>query len=272
MAKPTLADSTAAMPPEPSLEIVYHRRDAFAGGTRFRWHAHPFWQCEVALSGRIEVRLEREDLVLEPGDWLLIPPRRGHRMDYLGPTNRYLSIKFALRDPGPPLRTGKVAATPVTRGFSGVLEALVPAGEHPPRPDGGCLARVLEAALLHLAPPALASPGGEPAAASFAARVLRQIERSEGRRPRVADLAAGLGLSPGHLASRFKRETGSNLKAKIDALAIEKACFLLTHSGHSISELANLLDFPDLYAFSRFFKARCGLSPRAYRQARRREG
>ncbi|MCF7854885.1 MAG: helix-turn-helix domain-containing protein [Candidatus Pacebacteria bacterium] len=45
---------------------------------------------------------------------------------------------------------------------------------------------------------------------------------------------------------------------------IEKACYLLQSSNHSISRIADLAGFGSIYQFSRLFKQRVGSPPSRY--------
>ncbi len=246
--------------------LLYHRQDCFEKGRRFRWHEHPFWQFEICLSGSLEVLVGDESIVLDPGDCYVVPPRLRHCFAYLGEENHFLSIKYELLDSDTKPRVGCIKSANTLRRFSRLLEALIPRGEHVPTDESDGLARVFEGLLLHLSEdPAGDSMGTGGSYGELISRVLRIIDEGKGRIRQVGELAAEVGVTQGHLRSRFKRETGASLKEKVDTVCMERARFLLAYSDRSVSELAGELGFPDLFAFSRFFKTRQGVSPRAYR-------
>ncbi|MDQ8200139.1 AraC family transcriptional regulator [Pelagicoccus enzymogenes] len=244
---------------------MYHRQDFFEGGSRFRWHEHPFWQIDFCLSGAIEVRVGERATVLDPGDCFVIGPRQRHCFAYLEPRNDYLSIKYELRESDRTPRLGCIRGDDTLKRFLRLLQALVPKGEHAPTADAKPLARVLEGLLSHLSAESDAVGGRDVGYGELVSRVLRIIDQGKGRLRQVGELARELGVTQGHLRARFKRETGASLKEKVDAVCMERARLLLAYSDRSVSELAEELGFPDLFAFSRYFKQRQGCSPRAYR-------
>jgi AraC family transcriptional activator of pobA len=92
------------------------------------------------------------------------------------------------------------------------------------------------------------------------------IEENGTKRTTLDDVAGAVGYSRSYLASEFRKHTGTNIKAAIDRARAEAAGRLLAYSDHSITEIADLLSFPDVYSFSRFFRRTSGRSPRAYRK------
>lgn len=248
------------------VELLYHRQDCFEKGRQFRWHEHPFWQFEVCLSGALEVLVGDQSIVLDPGDCYVVPPRLRHCFAYLGEENHFLSIKYELLDSDTQPRVGCIKSANTLQRFSRLLEALIPRGEHVPTDESDGFVRVFEGLLLHLSENSgRVSAGDEGPYGELVSRVLRIVDEGKGRIRQVGQLAAEVGVTKGHLRARFKRETGASLKEKMDTVCVERARFLLAYSDRSVSELATELGFPDLFAFSRFFKARQGVSPRAYR-------
>jgi AraC-like DNA-binding protein len=247
------------------LELLYHRQDFFAQGSRFRWHAHPFWQIDFCLSGSIEVRVEERTTVLNPGDGFVIGPRQRHCFAYLEGRNDYLSIKYELVESDRSPHFGYIPKTDTLERFLRLLEGLIPRGEHPPAANSETLASVLEGLLLLQGEESGQAGDQVVDHGDLVSRVLRIIDQGKGRLRQVGELAQEVGVTQGHLRSRFKRETGASLKEKMDAVCMERARLLLSYSDRSVSELAEELGFPDLFAFSRFFKQRQGCSPRAYR-------
>jgi AraC-like DNA-binding protein len=84
----------------------------------------------------------------------------------------------------------------------------------------------------------------------------------------VAGLAHRAGYSPIHFSRIFKQVTGSLPGEFIIQARLERAKQLLRESSLSIGEIANALGYSDVFFFSRQFKARSGLSPSEFRQAR----
>lgn len=85
--------------------------------------------------------------------------------------------------------------------------------------------------------------------------------------PSVEYCAKQLHVSPNYLTDLLKKETGKTTLEHIHLFLIEKAKNSLLNSSASISEIGYALGFEYPQHFSNLFKAKTGLSPKAYRQA-----
>ena len=72
-------------------------------------------------------------------------------------------------------------------------------------------------------------------------------------------------MSPSHLRTRFRASCGVSLGKHMRELRLERACGLLRMTTARISEIADQCGFSSLFSFSRAFRVRHGLSPKAYR-------
>ncbi len=74
-------------------------------------------------------------------------------------------------------------------------------------------------------------------------------------------------LSPKHFATIIKKQTKTNALEWINGYVIVQAKTLLRYQKHlTVQEISFKLGFPDQATFSRFFKTRCGMSPKEYRE------
>lgn len=85
----------------------------------------------------------------------------------------------------------------------------------------------------------------------------------------VEAYAQNLGLSATHLNRLVRQVTGQSTKDLIAERLMEEARRELVFTGYSIQQIAENLGFTDAAYFSRAFRLRTGLTPRAYRE---REG
>jgi AraC-like DNA-binding protein len=83
----------------------------------------------------------------------------------------------------------------------------------------------------------------------------------------LAQLAAVAGWSPTHYSMVFRRQLNLSPIEYLLRLKIQRACERLRASDDLIAEIAQGLGFADPFYFSRLFRHRAGLSPRAYREA-----
>jgi AraC family transcriptional regulator of arabinose operon len=79
-------------------------------------------------------------------------------------------------------------------------------------------------------------------------------------------LAAQAKCSADHLIRIFKRHKGITPWEFVIRCRIEKAGSLLRFSSHSVGQVADLLGYPDIYSFSKQFKAHTGQTPTQYRK------
>ena len=91
------------------------------------------------------------------------------------------------------------------------------------------------------------------------------VRRNISRNIKISEIADSFGYSPKYLSHLFTEIRGLSLKQFIMSQKIETACFLLTDSDRSISEIAAEVGFSDVHNFSRAFKNVTGLAPSAYR-------
>ena len=82
----------------------------------------------------------------------------------------------------------------------------------------------------------------------------------------VSDLAALKKLSRENFTRHLTADTGITPKQLIDRFVINR-CLILIGQGHSFTEIARIMKFPDEFAFSRYFKRNIGESPRAWKQS-----
>jgi AraC-like DNA-binding protein len=94
----------------------------------------------------------------------------------------------------------------------------------------------------------------------------RQINESPTDIPSVAVMARRAGYSPDHFARVFKSVVGLTPRDAIVSARVERARLLLTESSLSISQVADMLGYENVYFFSRQFKAKAGHTPSQYRK------
>ncbi|MEM9420232.1 MAG: AraC family transcriptional regulator, partial [Planctomycetota bacterium] len=102
-------------------------------------------------------------------------------------------------------------------------------------------------------------------------KLVRQIEEWPSRPWSTAELAQEFGYSEGHFRSIFRRETGMSFQDLVIHKRVLRAQFLLTETGLSISEVAESLNYKDVYYFSRQFKQIAGMPPKVWRTTHARQ-
>jgi AraC-like DNA-binding protein len=91
------------------------------------------------------------------------------------------------------------------------------------------------------------------------------IRRNISRNIKISEIADAFGYSPKYLSHLFSEIRGISLKQFITSQKMETACYYLTDSDKTVSEIAVELGFSDVHNFSKAFKKVTGLSPSSYR-------
>lgn len=96
-------------------------------------------------------------------------------------------------------------------------------------------------------------------------RVMEYIKSHYSGKLTLEQIAASVHLSPSHISGLFRKETGQTVSAYIGFVRIEKSKQLLETTQLSIAEIASRCGFEEQSYFSRVFRKKTGLSPKAYR-------
>jgi AraC family transcriptional regulator, transcriptional activator of pobA len=101
-------------------------------------------------------------------------------------------------------------------------------------------------------------------------RFLELVERDAPGRHRIADYAAELAVTPGHLSVLCRQYAGQPAKRLLDDVLVSRARRLLLYTDDSTARVGTSLGFEDPSYFSRFFRRETGQTPKELRHALRR--
>jgi AraC-like DNA-binding protein len=101
-------------------------------------------------------------------------------------------------------------------------------------------------------------------------RFMELVERDAARRHRIADYAAELAVTPGHLSVLCTQYAGQRAKRLLDSVLVSRARRMLLYTDESAARVAASLGFEDPSYFSRFFRRETGQTPKEFRSALRR--
>lgn len=102
-------------------------------------------------------------------------------------------------------------------------------------------------------------------ASAIVDRFMALVERDHAHRHRVADYAAELGVSPGHLSALCRSAIRASASRIVRQRLTHEARRLLAHSELTAAQVGFRLGFDDPAYFARFFRREAGRPPTAFR-------
>lgn len=233
-------------------------------------HAHPEFQIQVFLKGRIHVAVGQQRHLLGPGNLLVMPAGLVHCSSHLDDQLELLNVMvpagwldLQARDlgrPALPTDRARVTLDPFLRALAQRLTAGLTT-------RGPALDRLMTAGLELIALSIVGSTdealesAGDPRIDQAVARILADCSGPL----TIESLANEAAMTPRHFDRCFKEALGVSPKRFILATRIRVSRELLARTGLSITEIAQEVGFGDATHFIRTFKAAVGATPGAYR-------
>lgn len=279
------------------MKIDWTKIRATVGRTLGRHYCEPGWRLAedwwrslrdfdlwLVYGGRGVMHLDNATVILRPG--VCFWARPGHRYEAThDPKNRLRvnSVHFSLidqrgralpYDTSVPPEVHEITNLDYAVSVTGRIVDLIhgPALGRERHKNRGIADQLLTALLMDLDAASSASTaqplGGTPRHYhQLVADLVSRINESPADAPTVAGMARRAGYSADHFARIFKSVVGQSPQEYIVQARINRARALLTESGLSIGQIADMLGYDDIYFFSRQFKSRTGQSPSRYRKA-----
>ncbi len=227
-------------------------------------HFHEIAQIEVILCGPVLCCCGDEVHTLATGSAIYIPVGVTHRFSYPPSESEWVSMRF-LQSPDDLIPEPVVLGpdSPGVRLFLQLADLLRMGFEsrHPVEP-------VINAHLAFI----LQELSNERGCFStkdhwdVVDKALAYIRLRQGKAITVEEIAAQLGLSANHVSRSFRKRKKVGLKQFIDDSRLRVAKDIIEHTNQTFGEIAELLDFPDVFAFSRFMKRHLGFPPSELRK------
>ncbi len=275
--------------PFPEWPALVHVSEAsFIPGHRGHEHIHHCTEITYVISGAGERHVHGHAHRIKPCDYHVVTPGELHR-SYADRQDPFRYVTIGLRTDLLPVAasaevglafariqalTGRIVpgGKGGERAFRRLIAELSQAEADPQlRPLRLMMVQTLVAEIVlrdtrcvhsgdspQAAEPETVSPPNEALLAWMGARL--------GRPPGIPEMAARLGLSPGHFIATFRRELGRTPIAYLTALRIAEASRRLAGSDDAIASIAEDLGFCSSRYFSQVFRRERGCTPRAWRE------
>jgi len=245
---------------EKSPELLFIQYDENIQDKTRPMHAHDFWQLEMVVSGHLAVKSKEVKLKAHANDCILIPPGIAHRIVYGNWQQSTWSIKFKVQIEKPLSKIMLLESSEISMSVRNNI--LCHLETFSTNSDSYIALQHLLSSLIELEFQRKAVE----ADSSFVNQVKMLIDDCEGRPISIKELADQLSCSRNTISKKFHTETGIILKNFIDSRRAEIAGKMLIYSGQNIAKISQIMGFPDMYSFSRFFRRHQGCSPRQYKK------
>lgn len=265
----------------------------FSGGFVGPRESHDFWEFVYVDKGNVVHLLEREELTLRQGEFLVIAPGRTHQLcvrDATNPNvfiisfvchskamNRFRNRVDRLPEQLKPCIAGIIGEARQTYNLSfndpGMLELLSREDE---LPGGQQMIQLnLQQLLIHLYRAQLAAE--EPVSDSLSVgaqtgndlvdRMIRAIQDGVCQPISARTVCEPMGYTHSYLTALFRRHCGCSIAEYINRVKIREARELIRRGNSNFSEIAARLCYSDQHFFSRVFRRVTGMSPSEYRRS-----
>lgn len=224
-------------------------------------HAHAFWQLECIVSGSVEIKTGVNKLKAGAEDCILIPPGCPHCFIYDDKPQSSWSIKFHTEVAIQPETILVLKKSDHSMNVRQLL--LAELNKHSFSGESFLVIENLTGLLAELE---LHTRQAAEAELNIIDHVKMFIDNKAGKRITVNEIAGFAGCSRNHISSLFHKETGVKLKTFIDEQRVETARKMLQYSNLKIAEIAAIMEFSDLFSFSRFFFSNSGEYPSKFRE------
>lgn len=257
------------------LELLYWGHDEGTESTRVDMHWHDYCQIEFCRRGqRVCLGANKQEILFGEAEAVLIPMGCRHAFRaYEGKACSYFSFKFRVSgEVKLPLSLQKIPADSFTRYILGGMEDLLARTDNELNCSRPLVLEVLSVLLSGLL--GHVRNGGGREEEHELLLFMRRAVYQFGSAISIKMIADGLKLTVPQLRYRFRKCMKSlppeepRFANPADFVAAEVMTVAQNHlknTGLPIKRIAKLLKFNNVYAFSRYFKRNCGVSPRAYR-------
>jgi AraC family transcriptional regulator len=243
-------------------------RTRYPASARYPTHGNELASLLFLDTGHCTKRISARDLELGRGSMMFLPSGR-LQADWFPVATTFIAAEIdepmlaRLRDAGASLTEHAQLAPGEARDLGARLRReLAEADAVSPLILESILLNALASATRHQTPRRLRRP-------SWLTRAKELLHDRALESPRLGDIAAAVGVHPGHLSREFRRFFGVVPGEYLRQLRIDFAARQLVESDTPMGEIALAAGFTDQAHFARAFRRAMGTTPRGHRQLAR---
>ncbi|MBR7098683.1 MAG: helix-turn-helix domain-containing protein [Clostridia bacterium] len=232
----------------------------------FLAHLHRSLECVIVLSGTQTVNIGKEKYVLNPNDAIMIFPDQPHSLEDM--PNEHIALIFS-PDIISAYYSSLNGAIPITPCFtvpSALLEQLKLLEEH----SSVIKKKALLYALCDLLDEHTQYVKKEIGETNLLANIFDFVENNFHLDCSLERVSRTLGYSSSYISRYFKAFTDMTYISFVNQYRIDKACYMLVNTNKTILECSLDCGYSSLRNFSRNFKTHVGITPKEYRESRKR--
>lgn len=262
-----------------ATRLLYVSAAKYGGDWNSLLHSHACTELFYVVGGLGQFRIEDRTLSVKPDDLVIVNPQVEHTEVSLNANPlEYIvlgveGLEFTAREGGDAryslfnFRRGREELLSL---FHSILQEIdqKPAGYELVCQD---LLEVLVVKLMRQTDFLLTiSPHGR--SSKECAQVKRYIDQHFKESLTLDALAEMAHVNKYYLVHSFSREYGVSPINYLNGRRVEESRYLLAHTDHSLSQIAQMLNFSSASYFSQSFRRQSGMSPMEYRRQQRAQG
>ena len=264
------------------LEIIQfhqlHGVNVFVNTVSYRSpHFHNEWELLWVLDTPLKVRCQQKEIILQPGDLALFPPKLAHEFQQVEQICTFLCLQLA---PFGIAASNSVVNQDIlvrnyfsTDGYQQLQQDILDIAENYFRAEPfyellccGKSAMVLHK-LLTAIPCRTMSPEEAASESAQSARLMRLasfVEANYRHKIRLADFAEQEGCSVSYLSHFIKKTMNQTFQDYVNSVRFGYACKLIAEGKLSMISISMEAGFSDYRYFSRAFQEAYGMTPAEY--------
>ena len=244
-----------------NIELLYFGHGNSNSTTVTNYHCHPYFQLEYCKSGQLTALNNNKSIILNSGDFWLIPAGTMHKFKYGYSNLDYISLKFTTSLS----LSSKIINDPVCQYYLEQIYSIID-GNTPFSPYSNESKEIIENLLSGILQHLLKNN-----VALVSSQFLIDLQcyiYEHGATSNINDLAEQFNLSRAEFRYRFFQETGNGkIKEYIDNYILHIAEQHMRYSDIPLNKIAEQMNFSSIYAFSRYYKHHRGITPSEFRNS-----
>ncbi len=239
-------------------------------------HRHTFYEIHFVLEGSVSyITSDGEEFLAGKGEYICIPPKSEHQRKFESDTLKKAVLAFSVLDEAGKEYSfpEKICVADATEWYENIFSILAIALESDNGITSQLVGNVLSAMILLIAEKIKVNIG-ENAIVKKDERLIkakRFIADNSFRNVSVAEAADFVYLSVKQIERLFAEQEHMNVSDYIAKARCAAAKAMLARDEFTIAEVAQRLDFSNIYNFTRFFKRVEGITPGAYKKIKSKQ-